>query len=158
MKKKVLIGLILSCFLLLVSPCINAVEYKECNDSINSKLDHFGILFKKYNILATPFFLKLLIIYIVLFFFEVIMLMRFMFFTFIDALRYALKNPLAILAFPCLFLIFILETLIELIKPVHYNCQTKEDLKKIYNGVMSTSACSSCISICYNSNRWGCIE
>jgi hypothetical protein len=38
MKKTVLIGFILSCFLLLVTPCINAVEYKEVREEVESKI------------------------------------------------------------------------------------------------------------------------
>jgi hypothetical protein len=40
MNKKILIGVILSCFLLLVTPCINAVEYKEINNELKNKIDN----------------------------------------------------------------------------------------------------------------------
>ena len=36
MKKKILIGVMLSCFLLLVTPCINAIEYSEEKGEIES--------------------------------------------------------------------------------------------------------------------------
>ena len=38
MNKKIIFGVMLSCFLLLVTPCINAVEYKEIKDDIKSKI------------------------------------------------------------------------------------------------------------------------
>jgi hypothetical protein len=39
MNKKILIGVILSCFLLLVTPCINAVEYNEVKEEVNNRID-----------------------------------------------------------------------------------------------------------------------
>ena len=47
MKKTVLIGVILSCFLLLVTPCINAVEYKEVKES---REEFYKSYFSKYII------------------------------------------------------------------------------------------------------------
>ena len=39
MNKKILIGVILSCFLLLVTPCINAVEYKEVKEEVKNQIE-----------------------------------------------------------------------------------------------------------------------
>jgi hypothetical protein len=74
MNKKIIIGVILSCFLLLVTPCINSVEYNEIKDNIkqqysfeksfinNNKLSSyvgiFNVLFIIYIIFVILYFIE----------------------------------------------------------------------------------------------------
>jgi hypothetical protein len=72
MKKKILIGVILSCFLLLVTPCINAVEYREVKDNIETQryrlIDTFINSDKQLGIISSMVFLIYFVIaYILLF-------------------------------------------------------------------------------------------
>jgi hypothetical protein len=114
-----IIGIILSCFLLLVAPCIDAVEFKQYNDNINSKLDNINSLFDRDNMLVKPaqmiglFFIT----YIVLFIFQVFIIWRFMFVTFIDALILTLKHPLSPLIVVPYFILELIKIIIEIIKP-----------------------------------------
>ena len=119
MKIKVIIGIILSCFLLLVIPCINDVEYKQYNDNINSKLDNINTLLDRDNMLVKPAQMigLFLIIYIVLFIFQVFIIWRFMFTTFIDALISTLKHPLSPLMVVPYFILELIIIIIEIIKP-----------------------------------------
>jgi hypothetical protein len=39
MKEKILIGVILPCFLLFFTPCINAVEYNEVKEEVKENID-----------------------------------------------------------------------------------------------------------------------
>ncbi len=56
MKKKVVIGIILSCFLLLVTPCINVIEYKEVKETYKDFIE------KEIELLNEPLFILLLLI------------------------------------------------------------------------------------------------
>jgi len=50
MKRKIVMGIILSCFLLLITPCINAIQIHEINNDIDKKI------FDNINLTNTVFF------------------------------------------------------------------------------------------------------
>ena len=64
MNKKIIFGVMLSCFLLLVTPCINAVEYKEVKENTNSIIVN---IFEKLGILSS--IIPLLIVYYIICYF-----------------------------------------------------------------------------------------
>lgn len=132
-----IIGVILSCFLLFFTPCINAVEYKQYNDNINLKLDNFKILLNRCNRLVVPAQIigLLLIIYIVMFIFQVFIIWRFTFTTFIDALKYTLKHPLSPLIVVPYFILNLIIIIIEIIKPggLSFKLKCSFSLSKIWH-------------------------
>ena len=49
MRKTIIMGVMLSCFLLLVTPCINAVEYKEVREEVEQQFQNKLINIKSMN-------------------------------------------------------------------------------------------------------------
>jgi hypothetical protein len=58
MKKTIIMGVMLSCFLLLVTPCINAIEYKEVREEVMNELENrvVSLIKKDFEKLKLNFF------------------------------------------------------------------------------------------------------
>ena len=71
MRKTIIMGVILSCFLLLVTPCISAVEYNEVKEEVKQQIETniFNKLYKS-SILNTILFIGAILTFIAVFFLE----------------------------------------------------------------------------------------